>query len=61
MKKRYIAPTLDCLRFAIPGVICASPTTSLNERAAVRGEEADSKGFCGGIIWDSEDNSNEIE
>lgn len=58
MKKNYIAPVIDCLRLAMPGVICASSTATLNERSAVRGEEADSKGFCGGVIWDSEDNSN---
>lgn len=58
MKKKYIAPTVDCLCFAIPGVICASPTTTLHSRDAVRGEEADSKAFSGGIIWDSEDNTN---
>ena len=56
MKKTYIVPAFDCMRLSMPNVICASQT--LNRRDAVRGEEADSKGFSGGVIWDSEDNSN---
>lgn len=57
MIKKYIAPIIDCHSLAIPGVICASPTATLNERNAIRGEEADSKGFSGGVIWDLEDNT----
>lgn len=52
MKKTYIPPALDCLRLAMPHVICASPTTNLHERNAVRGEEADSKGYNGSLLWD---------
>lgn len=52
MKKRYIAPALDCFSLAIPGVICASPTTTLHSRDAVRSEEADSKEYFGGMLWD---------
>ena len=52
MKKKYIAPALDCLHLTMPGVICASTTVTLHSRDAVRGEEADSKGYNGSLLWD---------
>lgn len=50
MKNTYIPPALDCLRLPMPSVICASQT--LQSRDAVRGEEADSKGYNGSLLWD---------
>lgn len=50
MKKTYTAPAIDCLHLSMPGVICASIT--LQSRDAVRGEEADSKGYTGSLLWD---------
>lgn len=49
MKNHYIAPAIRTLHIAPSHIICTSGPT-LKSRTAIRGEEADSRKFEGGMI-----------